>query len=759
MSKTIYNVSNELCTGCGACYNVCPVDAIKMKADGEGFLFPEIESSKCIECGLCLKKCPAVNDDDNVNSHTPEVYSVCASNDIRKNSSSGGMFSVIADYFIENGGYVSGVVWNNKWEAEYIVTNDSSEVKKMRGSKYVQSNTGKIYSEIKDLLEKGEKVLFTGCPCQVSGLNHFLDKQYKNLLTVDIVCHGSPSPKSFDKFLMSAVKPLLPDHSENTLDDFKSYIKDVNFRNKDRHGWAHSILITMNNGAEYDKRRSETSWYSAFLNGLNCRKSCGNCRYATIPRQGDITMGDFWGIDETDTEQNDGLGVSVITLNNDNGKECFNAIKDNFISLKTQTIETAKKKNWNLIGSSVSHKERKRFFELLNIKDDFDKITEYALKRKFDIGFIGWWYGENYGSILTNFALHQYLKSRNYSILMIEWPLKEKPKGPVQDTRARRLAQKYYNVSIRRTFDELHDLNWFCDMFVVGSDQLWNYWSIKDTDYFYFLDFVEDSKKKIAYATSFGHPIFGSPNYYLKEASFHMSRFDKISVRENDGIDICRDTFGVEAVQAMDPVFICNKDEYNTLIKTSKINSEEPYIFAYILSPTTEKRNALLELAEKLNMKVKLVLDAQFNVETNKAIMDMDECICENLEIQDWLKLLHDSSYVYTDSYHGACFSIIFEKQFICIANIKRGISRFNTVFELLGLTSRMIFDPYEAKNYIDDVIDYTPVNIKLNAEVLKSKKWLDDSLTSRKAVKASVYDLLNNKIRELEKKIKEMSL
>lgn len=759
MGDTIRDVGNDICTGCAACLNACPVNAIRMEPNYEGFLYPQIDKDKCIDCGLCYNKCPAVNSDEYIVDTEPECYAVCASDEIRMKSSSGGVFSVLADYFLKNDGYVAGVVWSDEWKAEYTVTNDYSVFEKMRGSKYVQSDTGKVYTEIKELLENGKKVMFTGCPCQVAGLKHYLGKNYDNLLAVDILCHGSPSPEAFSKFLLTAVKPLLPDHSEKTIRDFKSHIKDINFRSKERHGWAPSLLITMKNGAEYDKNRSETPWYSSFLNILNCREVCGSCRYASIPRQGDITMGDFWGIEEIDPEIHDGKGVSVVTINNANGRNYFDLVRENFKTVKTELISEARKKNWNLVGSSKSHKERRRFFELMNANDDYDKITEYALKRKFDIGYIGWWYGQNYGSVLTNFALHQYLKSRNLSVLMIEWPLRSKPTEPPPDTMSRRHAKKYYDISMRRTFDELHDLNWFCDSFVVGSDQLWNYWSIRDTGYFYFLDFVEDSKKKIAYSTSFGHPTFGAPNNYLKNASFHMNRFDYISVRENDGVDICKYTFGIDSVQTMDPVFICEKSEYYNLISQSSFNSEEPYIFAYILSPTREKREALLELSRKMNLKIKLVLDAQSDFERNRDIMDMNECLYENLEIEDWLKMLNDSQFVFTDSYHGTCFSVIFEKQFACIANIKRGISRFVTTLNLLELSSRMVYDPFEALNVVEESIDYNCVNQKLLAEVYRSRKWLDEALEFSKPVKSSSYDVLNERIKNLEAKLREKNL
>ena len=754
MSNTISDVSKKICTGCGACYNACPVNAIKMQVNSEGFLFPEIDSEICTDCGLCYKQCPAENSDYYCNNSVQNCYAICANDEIRIKSSSGGVFGVVAEAILDNGGYVCGAAWDDSWHVEHILISDKKDLYKLQGSKYLQSDTGKVFSQIKELLNSEKTVFFTGCPCQVAGLKHYLGKDYENLYTADILCHGAPSPKAFDKFLLSAVRPLLPNYSEDTISNFKKYIHNIEFRNKQRHGWAHSLLITMENGAEYDKSKSETSWYSSFLNILNCRSSCGNCRYASIPRQGDITMGDFWGIEKLHPELNDGKGVSVVTINNSKGASLFEEVSVKFIVKEDATVDEAKIQNWNLVGSSKSHKERKRFFELLNTNDNYDKITEYALKRKFDIGYIGWWYGQNYGSVLTNFALHQYLKSRNYSVLMIEWPLKEKPSGPVADSMSRNLAKKYYDVSIRRTFNELPELNWFCDMFVLGSDQLWNYWSIKDTNYFYFLDFVEDSKKKIAYSTSFGHPSFGAPKSYLKNASYHMNRFDAISVREKDGCDICKYTFGVDAVQTMDPVFICDKQEYVELIKSSKMKYDKPYIFAYILTPTAEKRQALIEFSEKTGLEIKLVLDLQSDHEKNRAIMDMDDNICDSLEIEDWLSLISNCEYVFTDSYHGACFSVIFEKELICIANVKRGLSRFKTLFELIGIEDRMIFDPSDYEKVIKYKINYKAVNRRLNTEIVRSRQWLDDALSANKPVRASTYDIVIERMRNLEKEI-----
>ncbi len=750
MSQTIQAVDKNICTGCGACRNICPVNAITMASDKEGFLCPEINKDLCTECGLCYNKCPAVNEDIYANNAEPHVYAAYAPDEIRMKSSSGGMFTVIAEHIIDMGGSVAGVRWDENFKAVFDLVSSKDGLASMRGSKYVQSDTKLIYREIKKLLLDDKKVLFVGTPCQVAGLRHFLGKDYDGLFAVDILCHGSPSPKSFEEFLKSVVK------SRIGVDDI-SQIESIEFRNKERHGWGHSLLIKLKNGMEYDKVRNSASWYNSFLNILNCRRSCGQCRYNKLPRQGDITLGDFWGIENIMPDSDYKKGVSVVTINNEKGQRLFDEISDKLTFKRESNIDDAKKSNWNLVGSSKSHKFRKDFFELLDMYDDFDKTTEYALKRKFDIGYIGWWYGENYGSILTNFALHQYLKSLNKRVLMIEWPLRNKPTGAVPNTMARRLAAKYYDVSIRRTFDELKNLNWFCDSFVVGSDQLWNYWCAKEVDYFYFLDFVDDSKKKISYATSFGHDKFPAPDWYMKNTAFHIGRFDYVSVREKEGVDICRDQFNVKAVRNIDPVFICDKQEYITLAQQSKLTHENKYIFAYILNPTPEKRQALLNIAEKTGLDIKIVLDGQMNKEANRAMMNMDEKIIVPNEIEDWLSLIYNCDYVLTDSYHGLCFSIIFEKQFSCIANISRGLSRFTTLLEDIGLSDRMVFDPKESVSLSDIMIDYDVVRPGLEKEISRSKEWLNNAVNSNKPCKASTYDMLMEKLREVEQKIKDL--
>lgn len=743
----------EKCTGCSACSNKCPVTAIVMKENKEGFCMPKVLEEKCINCGVCTEACPIITQKHN-NNKVIKIYSAMAFDDvIRMESSSGGVFSVLANYVIKSGGVVCGAAYTeNYMGVEHILIEAEEDLYKLRGSKYVQSSTGYIFREIKCHLQNGRKVLYSGTPCQVAGLKSYLDKEYENLICLDLICHGVPSPLAYRKYVKSVLMNV-------GMTDRK--IVEVSFRKKQEWGWAPSVYIKLDNDYVYSKSRNQTSWYNSFLNGLNCRLSCGDCHFNKIPRIGDLTLGDFWGVGSRNDIENDGKGISIISVNNNKGKRILSEIKGMLKHVIEIDLKTAQIKNWNLVGSSSKHKNRKRFFELLLQKDDYNKVVNYSLNRKFDIGFVGWWYGQNYGSVLTNFALNRYLKSLNYSILMIEWPEHTKNSNLIPDSFARRFAKKYYEISMRRTYDELPDLNKYCDMFVVGSDQLWNYWSTKDNGCFFFLDFVDDSKKKIAYATSFGHSQYGAPQDILEQAAFHLQRFDNISVREKDGIEICRETFGVDAVCTMDPVFLCDKTEYRKLVKMSRVREDGPYIFAYILSPSLEKKSMIERISAETGFKVVLILDAQKNIEKNRIIMDMPNALRDNLEIEDWLYYIANSEMVLTDSYHGLCFSIIFQKKFFCIGNISRGLSRFQTLLHITGLEDHMSFKPEDAvssRKYLDE-IDYASVWGKLEKEVIRSKSWLITALESPKECKASGYDLLLRRIRTLEKQIEKLEV
>lgn len=738
-------IKENECTGCGACFNKCPVPAIQMVENSEGFLFPHINESTCIHCGQCLAVCP-VHKVEYQNLNEPECYAACANDDIRMDSSSGGIFTLAAQYILDQNGYVCGAAYTDNFEkVEHILISDESELSCLRGSKYVQSDMGQNYRKIQEILKDGKLVLFTGCPCQVAGLYKFLGHEYDNLFTIDLVCHGVPSPKVFRRFVQQRKKEHGP-------------IKYLSFRDKHAYGWTVSTLINFDNGETYKKYRTDSSYMKSFLELMSLRKSCGNCPFAHIPRMGDLTIADFWNIDKYNKEYDDKKGTSMVLINNERGRQLFDLIHWKMILCEKVPLDFAKKNNAQLYASSKLHPRRKRFFSILDLYD-IDKAIDYGINRRFDIGYVGWWYGLNYGSALTNYALHETLAEMGKTVLMLEWPTWEKATWPIPDSHTRRFARRHYDISMRQTYDNLDHFNYHCESFILGSDQLWNYYSVKENGNYFFLDFVHPGKRKIAYATSFGHSTSFFPKERQLEISEYLQQFTAISVREKDGVDICRDTFGVHAVQTLDPVFICSPSAYEKAINDAEASEKEPYILGYILNPTEEKRNALLRASRKLQLPLKVILDGQENYDKNYKAMNLNDAVLGTVGVEDWLYYFKNAQFILTDSYHGLCFSLIFHKNFICFGNRLRGMSRFNTLIEITKLDDHMLLNPQD--DSIDDllyrVIDYNAVEQRLDVEKRRSREWLKNALEMPLPTTPPLTNTMITKLSSLEKRFAQL--
>lgn len=745
IKNTILMIKENECTGCGACFNKCPVQAIQMSENSEGFLFPQIDESACIHCGQCLAVCPA-HKIEYQNFNEPECYAACANDDIRMDSSSGGIFTLAAQYILEQDGYVCGAAYTDNYEkVEHILVSDKNGLPRLRGSKYAQSDIGQNYREIQTLLQEGKQVLFTGCPCQVAGLYKFLGHKYDNLFTMDLVCHGVPSPKVFRRFVQQREK----EHGS---------IKYLSFRDKHAYGWTVSTLINFDNGETYKKYRTDSSYMKSFLELMSLRKSCGNCPFAHIPRMGDLTIADFWNIDKYNKEYDDKKGTSMVLINNEHGRHLFGLIRRKMILCEKVPLDFAKKNNAQLYASSKLHPRRKRFFSILDLYD-IDKAIDYGINRRFDIGYVGWWYGLNYGSALTNYALHETLTEMGKTVLMLEWPTWEKATWPIPDSHTRRFARRHYDISMRQTYDNLDHFNYHCESFILGSDQLWNYYSVKENGNYFFLDFVHPGKRKIAYATSFGHSTSFFPKERQLEISEYLQQFTAISVREKDGVDICRDTFGVHAVQTLDPVFICDISAYEKAINDAEVSEKEPYVLGYILNPTEEKRNALLKASQKLQLPLKVILDGQENYDKNYKAMNLDDAVLGTVGVEDWLYYFKNAQFILTDSYHGLCFSLIFHKNFICFGNRLRGMSRFNTLIEITKLDDHMLLNPQDGS--LDDllyrVIDYNAVEQRLDIERRRSREWLKNALEAPLPTTPPLTNTMITKISSLESRFAQL--
>ena len=358
------------------------------------------------------------------------------------------------------------------------------------------------------------------------------------------------------------------------------------------------------------------------------------------------------------------------------------------------------------------------------------------MSEHYDVGILGVWSGCNYGSIATYYALNQVLSSMGKSILMIDKPILSDNDVERKETHSRRFGREHYNISKQYRLNDIGELNNICDSFVIGSDQLWNYGISKNFGKMFYLDFVSDEKKKIAYAVSFGHGVDFAPEDERVKISKLMSRFDAISVREADGVRLCRDAYGIQAQQVLDPVFLADPSIYQPLIEKSSAKEEEPFLAAYILDPTPEKREAILHLSKELGgIKIINLLDGfPWLFEKNRKLMDLPNCI-ENLQVEDWLYYLSHAKFVLTDSCHGASFALIFKKNFIAITNKRRGFSRFKSLSQLFRFESHLVTDPVRilTDSSLMEPIDYAVVDGIMGSERKRCYDFLKYALDTPK--------------------------
>lgn len=367
-------IDKDKCTGCAACAQACPAGAINMKADREGFLTPVIDEKICTSCKKCITLCPA---DNPFREIVPKaVYGVRAKDEeVVFRSSSGGMFGTFASQIIESGGVVFGVGFDENLNVVHKGAKSIYELYELMGSKYVQSNVKDTYKEVKEYLANDVQVLFTGTPCQCAGLRKFLQKEYENLLIVDFVCHGVPSPELFRNYLQYMGK-----------DD---KIAKVCFRDKavDKKK-GHSISIEYENADDYRVPVIDDPYMLAFLQNISLRKSCYNCRFRKFRSSSDVTIGDFWGIDKTDSFLSEKDGVSLCTLNTEKGQSFFNSIADK-TDFDLRTFDEALKENRSLVTSVSYNPLRDKYLKdmnKLNIKKLNDKYCSnsfFAKLRRF----------------------------------------------------------------------------------------------------------------------------------------------------------------------------------------------------------------------------------------------------------------------------------------------------------------------------------------------------------------------------------------
>lgn len=657
------------CTGCGACANVCPMGAISMRPNDEGFLYPYIDKTKCVNCGLCGQICP-VNNSQYKNDKSPICYVAIAKDDIRKNSSSGGMFGVLANYILKYGGVVCGAAWNNK-KVEHIIISNHTDLHKLQSSKYVQSDTKFVYKEIKSILQTGKKVLFTGTPCQNAAVRSICGHN-KNLYCVDIICHGTPSPKVFQKYL-------------DELDLSGNFIK-TDFRDK-VDGWKPELTITTTTTSDsFSCKAAKDDFMLAFLKNLCLRKSCGRCPFNKLPRQGDLTIGDFWGVSQ---KYDDKRGTSIVLVNNQHGALLLSKIKHKLKTLRQVDLTSALPGNPCIFESSGENPLRKQFFDNLDketLRENVNKLVNF----QYDYLCLNFYTSLNYGAVLTAYASQELLASLGYTSAHIDYRYphitNEKYNGSFTD----KFVEKYLHHTIQ--CKNIWNFNEVAKMarrgFIVGSDQVFRDDYILNTYFYYLLGFAPTDKQRIALSASFGKDSFNLPN-----AKQFFDCFDAISVREDDGLK-----FVPNATHLLDPVFLVDTNIFHKL--ADSVKTPMCKIVGYVL---------------------------------DKSDMCFDKNIAyENVSVEEYLSYIKNADLVVTDSFHGTCFAILFNRPFVALGNANRGNSRFESLFRDLGIT--------DTKNP-----DWNTINKRIAQRRKIGCMWLENALSNTNVHNISLRNTLKN--------------
>lgn len=365
-------VTKNQCCGCSACQDVCPKNAITMVEDKEGLLYPVIDENKCIDCGMCCNVCPSIN--VKTKESLLKAYAAYNKNEkIRLKSSSGGIFTLIAEDILKKNGIVYGAAFDENFEVKHIRITNITELEKLRGSKYVQSNCNGIYSKCKRDLDSGMNVLFSGTPCQIEALKCYLKKSYDNLFCIDIICHGVPSRLVWRKYLQYRVNFA------------KSKIEQIAFRLKNE-GWKqYAVQFVFANGTAYCQNLHKDIFMRGFLKNLYLRPSCYACKFKTKERISDITLADFWGINNIYPDIDDDKGISLVIVHSIKGSNLFEKLKTNMFCIEVN-IDNAIKYNKSMIISVKNNIERNKFFsELLNydyIETLIEKYSKDTFKEK-----------------------------------------------------------------------------------------------------------------------------------------------------------------------------------------------------------------------------------------------------------------------------------------------------------------------------------------------------------------------------------------
>ena len=695
-------VASEKCVGCGLCYEVCPVGAISMETDPKGFLYPVIDENKCISCDKCRKKCPArvpfCGNDDSF-----EAYAFSSDDETLRRSSSGGLFTILCEEIISHGGVVVGAAWADNFNVKHKLIDSIEGIRELNYSKYAQSNIVDSFKQVKNELEQGRKVLYSGCPCQIAAIKRYIGEN-DNLLTVDVICHGVPSSQ------------MLRDHLEENFNIEE--IAEVCFRSKE--GWGSCFDIYMKDGSVIHRTNGQDRFMTGFLYNFILRKSCTDCDFAKVPRQGDITIGDLWSASEMNLDIPWEKGISTVLINNERGRRLFDeAIGSTERTVYSRKLEGREGLNDNLFRCTSRNSYAGGRFDKHYAGGFFDREVRRTM-HDYDTGLV-LHLTKNYGSVATNLATVFLMEDMNQKAVLLDNIVGISVEG-------RRVLSKY--VDMASDFLKKGDysgVNEICDTFVVGSDISWYWYSWKDLDleHLFFMNFADKDKKLISIAPSVNDDASTFLSSEFKELVRHyLGRIDYISMREESAAKMFRQEFGLDVMNLMDPVFLCDKKKFRK-VANEAADQGTNHIFAYFLNPNSEKKELLLRVIDEEKKDAVIIGDLQKGA---GSVFNLGQYEKGDVSFEQWLAYIINSDVVVTDSFHGACFALMFHKPFVVVRN--RMAHRYATLEKLIDMPEVFASSPKEFmdRERICMEFDWEEIDKRVAVKRNESIEWVKDA-------------------------------
>lgn len=353
------------CTLCGACVDRCPINAISFEKEYMGGRYPQIDLERCVECGLCVKACPVRYPVKKVESQLQSYAAINRNDVVRSQSSSGGIFSALAEAILAENGYVCGAILTEELSVVHEITNNAQQLQRMRGSKYVQSKMSGIFRRVEQLLQEGKSVLFTGCPCQAAALRTYLGREYETLYVVDVICHGMPIQSSWETYIARQ------EHRH------KSKVQSVSFRDK-KDGWHNSgMCLTFANGKKYHEPITADGYFRGYFGNVTLKACCYDCAFRSGKSGADISLGDFWGAETTLPDMDDNKGVSAVLVRTKKGASLFDKISLEKRSVPYEHILIG---NRHLEESPLMSPKRAQYYNCKEISGEDVAMEKYLME-------------------------------------------------------------------------------------------------------------------------------------------------------------------------------------------------------------------------------------------------------------------------------------------------------------------------------------------------------------------------------------------